>query len=243
MAKNAVPARMKKRHKKEYKFIDMPKDKLIRLCVIVGVIILAIVLFFVLRSAFDGHLAVKDGKVVTGGDNWIIANTGTTASPRYFKLGTALPVEGYDLGLSDQLTGGDVNRPIYAYTPSAQDGSGFETTVNVGNGEYDQLSKTVWQNTTAYLTNAVMGDMVTEKIGEQDVCYFPYTYSLPQTNEDGTAGDEVFYRNVNAYIKAGRGRSIVLHLNAQAASQEELPAQETMIQALPALVGGVSVEP
>ena len=84
--KNSVPKKQHKHVTRKKQFIEMPKEKFIKICVIVAAVIIAIVLFFVLRSAMDGHLDVVDGSVVTGGDNWLITNSQTTTNPRYFKL-------------------------------------------------------------------------------------------------------------------------------------------------------------
>ena len=113
--KKSVPNRQQAHVKHENKFITMPKEKFIKICVIVGVVILAVVLFFVLRRAYDGHLPVEDGVVVTQGDNWLVVNT-ESPNARYFRLGELGEVDGYTLESSAYSS--DANLLSYTYTPT-----------------------------------------------------------------------------------------------------------------------------
>ena len=76
----------------------MSKKKKIITIVIVAV--LAVAAFFLFRYD-DGALKVKDGAVVTEGDNWLIANgSNMQGGRRYYKLGETAEQVDYEMDVS-----------------------------------------------------------------------------------------------------------------------------------------------
>ena len=95
------------------------------LCILL--VAIAIGAFFLFRYD-DGALKVKNGEVVTDGDNWLIVNgSNARGRARYFKLGEVGEIDGYTREKSALAT--DVNVPQYVYTPEARDAGGDYTDV------------------------------------------------------------------------------------------------------------------
>lgn len=240
--KRSIPGRVRKPYKKEYKFIDMPKEKFIRDCVILGVVILAIILFFVLRSAFDGHLSVKDGVVVTQeGENWVVSNNGTKDSPRYFKIAEVTDVPGYRLEREEGGFAGDTNVLTYNYYPEGESPI-VSAYVGTGNGEYNVLSESARASYGSYMTGAVIGEAVDTEFAGKPARYFTYRYSYTAQNEDGTPGEATYYAGVNLYVKAGHGRCVILHLSAENAQEAALPTDDAIIALIPDFAPGVVID-
>lgn len=221
--KQSVPARQQYRKKKENKFIDMPKDQLIKVCVIAGIVILAIVLFFVLRDKYDGHLDVVDSLPVTQSDNWVVANTGTTAAPRYYKIGEMGEVEGYTREYDassrmQMMTGADETLGVTsAYVMAA-------------NGEYSTLAENVRTNLSSYMTGAVLGDMDESDVNAHPArgffCQYSYPESNPETGEQ--TGQTNYTSGYYVYLKAGRGQSILCYVGSSSNDESAMANEETL---------------
>ncbi|MDO4547033.1 MAG: hypothetical protein Q4D04_02945 [Clostridia bacterium] len=235
--KNSVPARQHIRKKKENKFIDMPKDQFIKVCIITVVVIAAIVAFFVIRDRFDGHLDVVDSLPVMESDNWIVANTGTTDSPRYYKIGEIGEVEGYTR---------EYNASSRMQTMTCSDESvGISTAyVMAANGEFGTLAENVRQNLTAYMTGAVIGDMDESPVGTNEARGFSCLYSYPLTDsETGEATGETNYTNgYYIYMRAGRGQSILCYTSSSTTDESELASEEVLKAEALKLASAIVVE-
>lgn len=235
--KQAVPSRQQYHKKKENKFIDMPKDQLIKVCVIAAIVILAIVLFFVLRDKYDGHLEVVDSIPVTESDNWIVANTGNSTAPRYYKIGEIGEIEGYTReydasGRTQDLTPSDAALGITnAYVMAA-------------NGEYDVLADNVRKNLPQYIAGAVVGEADTSDINGHAARNFPYSYSYPETDAETGAetGLTNYSRGQYVYIKAGRGQSVLIHLGGTSTDEAALPAEDTLKNEAAKIANAVSID-
>ena len=111
MAKKSAKSKgyRKQTAKKPY----LSKKEIVILCVLLVIIAIGAVVLF---RYDDGALKVKDGAVVTGGDNWLIANGANARSrARYFKVGEVGDIEGYTRETSGALS--DPNVFQYSYTP------------------------------------------------------------------------------------------------------------------------------
>ena len=82
-----IPKDQRKKNK------PMAKETKILILGICAAVIVAAVLFAIFYD--DGSLPVRDGVVVTEGDNWIVGNLGTSSSPKYYKFGELTPLEGF----------------------------------------------------------------------------------------------------------------------------------------------------
>ena len=84
-------------------------------------------------------LKVKDGVVQNVGDNWLLANVGTSSKEKYRKMAEVGGVEGYELSSTeDGIT--DENLRYYVYTPVSEDAPAQTVNVQSGNGAASELS-------------------------------------------------------------------------------------------------------
>ena len=187
--KKSVPNRQQAHVKHENKFITMPKEKFIKICVIVGVVILAVVLFFVLRRAYDGHLPVEDGVVVTQGDNWLVVNT-ESPNARYFRLGELGEVDGYTLESSAYSS--DANLLSYTYTPTDEASSLDNISVASLAASYTQYAQSFHNNLLLYygdLTVSDLEDLEANGVAAQGFSY-EYIPAVEETATEETAAEE-----------------------------------------------------
>ena len=187
--KKSVPNRQQAHVKHENKFITMPKEKFIKICVIVGVVILAVVLFFVLRRAYDGHLPVEDGVVVTQGDNWLVVNT-ESPNARYFRLGELGEVDGYTLESSAYSS--DANLLSYTYTPTDEASSLDNISVASLAASYTQYAQSFHNNLLLYygdLTVSDLEDLEANGVAAQGFSY-EYIPAVEETATEETATEE-----------------------------------------------------
>ena len=115
MAKRSAKSKGYRRQtaKKPY----LSKKEIIILCVLLVIIAIGAIVLF---RYDDGALKVKDGAVVTGGDNWLIANGANARSrARYFKVGEVGEIEGFTRETSGSLS--DPNVFQYSFTPEDED--------------------------------------------------------------------------------------------------------------------------
>ena len=128
MAKKSAKSKGYRRQtaKKPY----LSKRDIAILCGIVAV--LAVAAFFLFRYD-DGALKVKDGAVVTEGDNWLIANgSNMRGGARYYKLGEIGEIDGYSR--QKGALSSDANIPEYTFTPAGEDAGDVRLTVPCGHG-------------------------------------------------------------------------------------------------------------
>lgn len=187
--KKSVPNRQQAHVKHENKFITMPKEKFIKICIIVGVVILAVVLFFVLRRAYDGHLPVEDGVVVTQGDNWLVVNT-ESPNARYFRLGELGEVDGYTLESSAYSS--DANLLSYTYTPTDEASSLDNISVASLAASYTQYAQSFHNNLLLYygdLTVSDLEDLEANGVAAQGFSY-EYIPAVEETATEETAAEE-----------------------------------------------------
>ena len=179
--KKSVPARQHHYVKRENKFIDMPKDQLIKLCVTVVAVIAAIILAFVLWNALDGHLDIVDGKVVTAGDNWIIANTRTASNPKYFKIGEVGEVEGFERTV-DSTSIGSSNQPGYSYMPEENTMGIAGTSIFAAAGDYDELAT---RSASSYASFGEVGKIDKSNLAGKKarVTSYAYNYETPESEQ------------------------------------------------------------
>ena len=218
--KKSVPNRQQAHVKHENKFITMPKEKFIKICVIVGVVILAIVLFFVLRRAYDGHLPVEDGVVVTQGDNWLVVNT-EFPNARYFRLGELGEVDGYTLESSAYSS--DANLLSYTYTPTDEASSLDNISVASLAASYTQYAQSFHNNLLLYygdLTVSDLEDLEANGVAAQGFSY-EYIPAVEETATEETAAEETATEETVAEETATEETA------AEETATEETAAEET----------------
>ena len=183
MAKTSAASKgyRKQTAKKPY----LSKKDIIWVCAILALVVIGAVLLF---SYDDGALKVKDGKVVTDGDNWLIVDgSKVRGRTRYFKAGEIGDIEGYsrETGVSSA----DVNIPLYAFKPEAEGAEISEISVTTSHTAFAPLAQ--------YASAAIGGTegfevtkAAEEVLGGQTCSYFIYTAASYEKEEDGNAQPE-----------------------------------------------------
>ena len=175
MAGKKVPARVKA--KKEYKPQGFTKQEWITIGIVAAVIAVLIIGYVLLRDLFDGSLKVTDGKVQAE-ENWIVVNTGTSSSPKYYKLGEVSPVDGYTMK-RESLTGDD-NAPTFVYTPEGESAV-EDVTILAAKGGAEEMASKVLTNYASFLQNAVPGEVVQKTFGSRTGWSFSCDYDEVST--------------------------------------------------------------
>ena len=223
--KKSVPNRQQAHVKHENKFITMPKEKFIKICIIVGVVILAVVLFFVLRRAYDGHLPVEDGVVVTQGDNWLVVNT-ESPNARYFRLGELGEVDGYTLESSAYSS--DANLLSYTYTPTDEASSLDNISVASLAASYTQYAQSFHNNLLLYygdLTVSDLEDLEANGVAAQGFSY-EYIPAVEETATEETAAEETATEET-ATEETAAEETATEETAAEETATEETAAEET----------------
>lgn len=264
--KKRVPARVKA--KKEYKPQGFTKQEWITIGIVVAVIAVIIAGYFLLRGFFDGSLRVSDGKVQAE-ENWIVVNTGTSSSPKYYKLGTASPVDGY--AMEREALTGDENVPTFVFKPEAESPA-EDVTMMAAKGGAEEMASKVLANYASYLQNAVPGEVAQKTLGGRTGWSFSCDYEdvstvtpeatpapeaaaaaeaeatpAPEATPaaEATAEPETVTRaarTVGIYFDAPQGMSILVSSTAKADDAAGLPSLDELYAMLDPFIGGLSIE-
>lgn len=149
MAKKSARAKGYRKYHKEVKGYTPQEKKVMTIGFIALVVIIICVLVVPDFIESFSLLKVKDGVVQDMGDNWLIANTGTSSKPKYHKMAEFGGVEGYELSSTeDGIT--DTNVRYYVYTPTVEGAAADKLNVQSGNGEASELSETFRTQMTAF---------------------------------------------------------------------------------------------
>ena len=264
--KKRVPARVKA--KKDYKPQGFTKQEWITIGIVVAVIAVLIAGSFLLRGFFDGSLRVSDGKVQAE-ENWIVVNTGTSSSPKYYKLGTVSPVDGYAMA-REALTGDD-NVPTFVFKPEGESPA-EDVTMMAAKGGAEEMASKVLANYASYLQNAVPGEVAQKTLGGRTGWSFSCDYedtsaaaaeatpapeataaaeaeatpapeatpAADATAEPATATRAA--RTVGIYFDAPQGMSILVSSTAKADDAAGLPSLDELYAMLDPFIAGMSIE-
>lgn len=139
MAKKTARSKGYRKYHQETKGYTPQEKKIMT----IGFAVIAIVLICVLWlpdfiESFS-LLKVKDGVVQNVGDNWLLANVGTSSNAKYRKMAEFGGVEGYELASTeDGIT--DANLRYYVYEPVSEDAPAMTLNVQSGNGVASELA-------------------------------------------------------------------------------------------------------
>ena len=180
----------------------LSKKEIIILIVILAALAAAAIALF---SYDDGALKVKDGAVVTGGDNWLIVNgSNTRGGTRYYKLGEIGELDGYTR--TTQYIGTDSNIPEFSFAPQAE-GDGIDSVGVTTSHNGAAALASYASGTFSAMGNYEVGEVQTLELDDGTTCSY-YLYSIDYAAlEEADAG------------------------TAEEASAEEAPAEETAEEA------------
>lgn len=181
-------------------------------------LVLAVILFVALYD--DGSLPMRDGAPVMEGNNWLVANTGTSSSPKYYKIGEAQAVPGYTL---DPEAESYSDLVLYTYRPDDPDSridNYYITGINQTPAVNAQSANT---NYKSWMSTATIGDVEHATIDGLAVEYF--MTSMPATNEAGEVVDTgETQQQLIAYIPTIRNTSVLCAIAVNATPElPELP--------------------
>ena len=249
MAKQSAKSKgyRKVQSKKPY----LSKKEIVWLCVIAAALIVAAIALF---SYDDGALKVKDGAVVTDGDNWLIVNARRASSPRYFKVGEVGDIEGYTREKVPNPL--DANLADYEY---AADGEAVADTVHISANHYkpEVMINAVTTN-IAGMGDYEIGEVQTAQVDDASVQYYIYSFEgyAPEEDEAASAEEEAhdedepeaehepntFSKTASAYLACAQDGSVQISVARTADSPEALPDDETLTAFLLEAVQTVTLE-
>lgn len=250
MAKKSAKSKGYRRQtaKKPY----LSKRDIAILCGIVAV--LAVAAFFLFRYD-DGALKVKDGAVVTEGDNWLIANgSNMRGGARYYKLGEIGEIDGYSRQKGALTSDGNI--PEYTFTPAGEDAGDVRLTVTCGHGSAEAMAKyahSLMENTEGITASEVQNG----QLGGRDARWYGYDTDLTaaeSTPEDAhedvaeAAGDadaaeaNRYSRAVAGYIDAGHECCVIFRAVSRGDTEADCLDQDALQAMVEKAVGAVTVE-
>ena len=233
------------------------------LCVLIVAVAIGAILLF---RYDDGALKLKDGAVVTEGDNWLIVNgSNVRGRARYFKLGEMGEIEGYTREAHGIVT--DANVPEYAFTPVDEAAGITSITATASHSGAEALAKFGTESLAA-IEGTSVGDTVEADINGHMVQYYIYTseYAVAEEAEEATeeaaeeaadaseGSDEAaedadaaaapnrFTKSLSGYFDAGHDSCIAIHVESSAESADGYLADDALTEALAKAVMAVTLE-
>lgn len=194
-------------------------------------LVLAIVLFAILYD--DGSLPVKDGYAVTEG-NALITNTGTTSSPKFYKLGEVQGVEGYTLDTENI----DLSNKMKQYTYNADDPDApvsqyYVTGTNV---DWKGSAQSVNDSYGGWAGDIFISDVKTAEVGDHEIDYFTTATPIPEDS------DEPVNQQLLAYMPGPRGRAVLTVLTAKIGQDRPELTDEELLAFLGKVYEGITLE-
>jgi len=248
MAKKSAKSKgyRKQTAKKPY----LSKRDIAILCGIVAV--LAVAAFFLFRYD-DGALKVKDGAVVTEGDNWLIANgSNVQGGARYYKLGEIGEIDGYSRQKGALTSDGNI--PEYAFTPAGDDAGDARLTVTCSHGSAEAMAKyahSLMENTEGITA----GEVQTGQLAGREARWYSYDTDLTaaeSTPEDAhedvadAAGDadaeNGYSRAVAGYIDASHECCVIFRAVSRGDTEADCLDQDALQAMVEKAVGAVTVD-
>ena len=240
----------------------LSKKEIAILCLVV--LAVGIGAFFLFRYD-DGALKVKDGAVVTEGENWLIVDgSNTRGRARYFKLGEIGEIDGVSREKRALLS--DANLPEYVFT--LQEAADGVTDIRVACSHSSAANMAKYTMTTlSAISGNELGEQQTAEIAGHTVQYYTVTShteageadataeaeggdaeaadEAPSDQADGSDGGESaegYTRAIAGYFDATHDSCIVVHAEGSADTAEACPTDEALVNALTNAVNAVTIE-
>lgn len=192
-------------------------------------LVLAVILFFALYS--DGSLPIRDGKAVVEANNWLVANTGTGSSPKYYKVGSSEPIDGFTANpeVAEQMA-----VDMQYYEPDDENSQVMSYYVR-------GINHTPEENAEAANTNYAMlnTEMVTSPLGTTtiDGRVVQYFNSIGEPTEE-QEGQQQFL----AYLPSIRDTSVLVCITAKVTEEQPALDDAYMLDMLEQIIAKVQFE-
>lgn len=220
--------------------------------VFVVVAALAVAAFFLFRYD-DGALKVKDGTVVTEGDNWLIANgSNVRGGARYYRLGEIGEIDGYSR--QKGALSSDANIPEYTFTPAGEDAGDVRLTVTCGHSSAEAMAKythSLMENTEAITA----GEVQAGQLGGREARWYSYDTDLtaaesaPEDAHEDVAevtGDadaaNRYSRAVAGYIDASHECCVIFRAVSRGDTEADCLDQDALQAMVEKAVAAVTVD-
>ncbi len=171
-------------------------------------------------------------------DNWIVTNTGTTSSPRYYKMGEYDAPQGYTLDPDYNVSSDKLNQSLY-FNADSQDA--VISTIYLSGvkdvSAAEQLDKVLdygmYQESSGPLSGTLGGH-------EASYAYFLYS-TTENAPEDASLEELEGYAGLCVYIDTVQDSCVLVMLNSATASLADAPSQETLLAAAEELVARLTI--
>ena len=207
----------------------VPKELKYGLIFCACALVLAIILFFALYN--DGSLPIRDGKAVVEADNWLVANTGTGTSPKYYKVGASDPIDGFTANpeVAEQMSvdmqyyePDDENSQIMSYYVRGINRSPI-VNAEAANSNYAMLN-----------TEMVTSPLNVTTIDGREVQYFN-SIGEPTEEQDGQ-------QQFLAYLPSIRDTSVLVCITAKVTEEQPALDDAYMLEMLEQIISKVQFE-
>lgn len=178
----------------------VPKELKIGLAFCAGALVLAVILFFALYN--DGSLPMENGEPVLGGERWLVANVGTSAAPKYYKVGEVDAPQGFHQdGEAEWLS----SLLVYTFRPEAEQSpvSGYSV-VGINRAPHAN-AESARANYVAYGAAVELSDIETMQLADGRTA--EYFVAVTQTSGEG---EPTRQQLLVAYIPSARETSVMI---------------------------------
>lgn len=249
MAKKSAKSKGYRRQSAKKPYLS--KRDIALLCALI--VAIAVGAFFLFRYD-DGALKVQDGAVVTGGDNWLIANgSNTRGGARYYKLGEVGELDGYAREAKPMES--DANLTEFVYTNGDAEALVKSVTVTTSHAAAKAMADYA-ATMIGGAANAEVGEVQTGEIGGATVSYFLYgakpAEEAADTEEeaeaeaaptgDAESSEAPYQRAVRAYLDADHGCCVVLRCEGGGDTADACPTDEQLLAELAKAIPVVTLE-
>ena len=171
--------------------------------------------------------------------DWVVANTGTSSKPRYYKMAEFSTPEGYTLDPEYDLSSDKLAQTLYF---TADDENALVQTIYVsgvtGYTAADQLTRVLDYGFFKDASEAIAGTL-----GGHEV---QYAYMLCPTDTDEESAEKPDterngYASVCIYVDSVQGSCVLVMLNSATATLAEAPSREALVAEAEALLSHLTL--
>lgn len=233
ITRTSTSQRMTKKYAEKNKpMTPEQRKRTIIICSVVAVILLAVILVVSLWP--DGSLPVKNGVVVTEGDNWLILNKGSQDRPKYYKLGEFTAIDGFT---SDEswVMSSDSNVTSFWVENNDTEAAFASYAIDGVNAPANEIAPSAYELIAQYGGEMISDAVRTTTINDQE-CYY-YFYFAPsataeenQVEEGEELVDPVGSYCLVTYCPGVRDCSIMLEVSSNQRYRSETLTEEEMLE-------------
>ena len=208
-------------------------------------VVLALILIWLGCKFFmgpGGSLPNFFGNLRTVESDWIVANTGTSSKPKYFKMGEVTAPEGYTLD-PEYIIGSDAKAQTFYFAADEANSAAKSVYVaGVSNTSAADMLNTV----LGYSYHESAGEATNATIGGHDVHYAYVVYgdsaTATDTDLDGTVEAIDGYPSLCMYIDSVQDSCVLVLINGYTAPLAEVASEADLLAQAEAILPCIVVE-